>query len=225
MLHPLAYVTDNKPCGSIRPSTEWGAEALQIEPRHASIPDPCLGHDTSSPGTLLWVVWSSLGGVRTLSNGSGLLYFGGPGCAYKGHVPSRPDGVVSENATLTAHEILLGLFSARLRVAAQASSLHTVARGTPNPGYRQARSRSRVLFAGSLKCLSSQTSCCSCLPSSCLQPPLSLGRNAIDNEFKNHLPCSLFLYKSTSSSHNLPNSPRSKSCRSRHLVSAITRHR
>jgi hypothetical protein len=52
-------------------------------------------------------------------------------------VPSGPDGVVSENATLTAHEILLGLFSARLRVAVQASCLHTVARGTPNPGYRQ----------------------------------------------------------------------------------------
>jgi hypothetical protein len=51
-------------------------------------------------------------------------------------VPSGPDGVVSENATLTAHEILLGLFSARLRVAVQASCLHTVARGTPNPGYR-----------------------------------------------------------------------------------------
>jgi hypothetical protein len=137
MLRPLAYVTDNKPCGSIRPSTEWGAEALRIEPGHASIPNSCLGHGTSSHGTLLWVVRSSLGGVRTLSNGSGLLYFGGPGCAYRGPVPSGPDGVVSENATLTAHEILLGLFSTRLRVAAQASCLHTVARGTPNPGYRQ----------------------------------------------------------------------------------------
>jgi hypothetical protein len=98
---PLAYVTDNKPCGSVRPSSEWGAEALRIEPRHTSIADPCLGHGTSSPGTLLWVVRSSLGGVRTLSNGSGLLYFGGPGCAYRGPVPSGPDGIVSENATLT----------------------------------------------------------------------------------------------------------------------------
>jgi hypothetical protein len=34
-------------------------------------------------------------------------------------MPSRPDGVVSENATLTAHEIPLRLLSARLRVAAQ----------------------------------------------------------------------------------------------------------
>jgi hypothetical protein len=63
MLRPLAYVTDNKPCDSIRPSTEWGAEVLRIEPGHASIPDPCLGYTTSSPGTLLWVVQSPLDGV------------------------------------------------------------------------------------------------------------------------------------------------------------------
>ena len=137
MLRPLAYVTDNKPCGSIRPSTEWGAEALRIASGHTSIPDPCLGHETSSPETLLWVVQSSLGGVRTLSNGPGLLYFGGPGCAYMGPVPSGFDDVVSQNATLTAHEILLGLFSARLSIAAHASCLYTVAMGTPNPGYRQ----------------------------------------------------------------------------------------
>jgi hypothetical protein len=42
---------------------------------------------------------------------------------------------------------------------------------------RRAHSRSCVLFARSLKCLSSQTSCCSCLPSSCSQPPLSLTRS------------------------------------------------
>jgi hypothetical protein len=60
----------------------------------------------------------------------------GPGCAHRGPAPSRPDGVVSENATLTAHEIPLGLFFVRLRVAAQASCLYTVVRGTPNPGYR-----------------------------------------------------------------------------------------
>jgi hypothetical protein len=137
MPRPLAYVTGNKPCGHIRPSAERGAEALRIEPGHASIPDPCLGYGTPSPGTLLWVVRSSLDGVRTLSNGSGLLYFGGPGCAHRGPAPSGPDGAVSENATLTAHEIPLGLFSARLRVAAQASCLHTVVRGTPNPRYRQ----------------------------------------------------------------------------------------
>jgi hypothetical protein len=79
MLHPLAYVMGNKPCGSIGPLAERGAEARRIEPEHASTPDPCLGHDTSCPETLLWVVWSLLGGVRTPSNGFGLLYFGGPG--------------------------------------------------------------------------------------------------------------------------------------------------
>jgi hypothetical protein len=49
MLRPLAYVTGNKPCGSIGPSTERGAEAYRIEPGHTST---CLGHDTSSPETL-----------------------------------------------------------------------------------------------------------------------------------------------------------------------------
>jgi hypothetical protein len=54
---------------------------------------------------------------------------------------SGPDDVVSENATLTAHEIPLGLFSAWLGIAAQASCLHTVVRGTPDLGYRQWPSR------------------------------------------------------------------------------------
>jgi hypothetical protein len=96
---------------------------------------PRLRHFLS--GTLLWVVRTPLDGVRTLSNGSGLLYFGGSGCAHRGPAPSGPDSFVSENATLTTHEIPLGLFSVRLRVAAQASCLYTVVRGTPNPGYRQ----------------------------------------------------------------------------------------
>jgi hypothetical protein len=39
MLRPLAYVTDDKSCGSIRPSAERRAEALRIEPGHALIPD------------------------------------------------------------------------------------------------------------------------------------------------------------------------------------------
>jgi hypothetical protein len=139
MHRPSAYVTDNKPCDSIRPLAEWGVEVLRIDPGHASIPDPCLGRGTSPPGSLLRVVRSSLGGVRTLSNGSGLLYFGGPGCVYSGPMPSGSDDVASGNATLTAHEIPLGLFSARLRVATQASCLYTVVRGTPNPGYRHGR--------------------------------------------------------------------------------------
>jgi hypothetical protein len=105
MLRPLAYVTDIKPCGCIRPSTEQGAEALRTGPEQVSMPDPGLGYDTPFPGTLLWAVRSSLGGVRTLPNGFGLLYFGGPDCAHRGLVLSGPDGVVFENATLTAHEI------------------------------------------------------------------------------------------------------------------------
>jgi hypothetical protein len=88
MLRPLAYIMGNKPCGSIGPSAEQGAEAHRIEPRHASTPDPCLGHNTFSSGTLLWVVRSLLGGVRTPSNGFGLLYFGGLGCAHRGPAPS-----------------------------------------------------------------------------------------------------------------------------------------
>jgi hypothetical protein len=138
MLRLSAYVTDNKPYGCIRSSAERrGVEVLRVEPGHASTPDPCLGYDTSFPGTLLWVVWSSLGGVRTPSNGFGLLYLGGPGCAHRDPEPTGPEGLVSESATLTAHEIPLWLFSVRLRVAAQASCLHTAVRGTPNPGYRQ----------------------------------------------------------------------------------------
>jgi hypothetical protein len=62
-----------------RPLAEWGVEVLGIELGHASIPDPCIGRDTSPLGSLLRVVRSSLGGVRTLSNGSVLLYFGGSG--------------------------------------------------------------------------------------------------------------------------------------------------
>jgi hypothetical protein len=137
MLRPLAYVTVNKPRGSIRPSTQWGAEVLWIEPGHASIPDPCLGHGTSSPRTLLWVARSPLGGVRTLSMASGRFTSGVRVVRIGVLCLLGPMVFVSENATLTAHEILLGLFSARLSVAAQASCLHTVVRGTPNPGYRQ----------------------------------------------------------------------------------------
>jgi hypothetical protein len=103
-------------------------EALRIEPGHASVPDLSLVYDTPFPGTLLWAVRSSLDGVRTLSNGFGLLYIGGPGRAHRGPVSSGPDSVISENATLTAHKIPLRLFSARLWVAAQTSCLYTVVR-------------------------------------------------------------------------------------------------
>jgi hypothetical protein len=112
-------------------------EALRIELGHTSVPDLSLVYDTPFPGTLLWAVRSSLDGVRTLSNGFRLLYFGGPGHAHRGPASSRPDSVISENATLTAHKIPLRLFSAWLWVAAQTSCLYTVVRGTPNLGYQQ----------------------------------------------------------------------------------------
>jgi hypothetical protein len=75
MLCPLAYITGSKPCGSIGPSAERGAEARQIEPGHASTPDPCLGHGTSCPETLLRVIRTLLGvpepysGVRVVRTG------------------------------------------------------------------------------------------------------------------------------------------------------------
>jgi hypothetical protein len=101
-----------------------------------SVPDLSLVYDTPFSGTLLWAVWSSLDGVRTLSNGFGLLYFGGLGRAHRGPTSSGPDSVISENATLIAHKIPLRLFSARLWVATQTSCPYTVVRGTPNLGYR-----------------------------------------------------------------------------------------
>jgi hypothetical protein len=130
-------VTDDKPCCSFRPLAKRGAEALQIEPGHASVPDLGLGHDTPFPWDLVMGGPELTWWVRTLSNGFGLLYSGGPGRAHRGLVLSRPNGVVSENSTLTAHKIPLRLFSARLRVTAQALCLYTIVRGTPNPGYRQ----------------------------------------------------------------------------------------
>jgi hypothetical protein len=48
----------------------------------------------------------------------GCFTTGVPGCAYRGPVPSGSDDAASENTTLTAYEIPLWLFSARLRVAA-----------------------------------------------------------------------------------------------------------
>jgi hypothetical protein len=41
-LRPLAYVTGDRPRGSIGPLPEQGAEAHRSKPGHASVPDPCL---------------------------------------------------------------------------------------------------------------------------------------------------------------------------------------
>jgi hypothetical protein len=65
-LRPLAYITGNKPCGSIGSPPERGAQAHRIKPGHVSVPDPCLGQGIPCPGTLPWVAW-------TLSEGSGPL--------------------------------------------------------------------------------------------------------------------------------------------------------
>jgi hypothetical protein len=128
---------DNKLCGSIRPSTERGAEVLQIEPGHVSIPDPCLGHGTSSPRTLLWggpeLTWWGPNPIQqpraTLLRGSGLCVHGS--CVFW----ARRHCLRERH--LNCSRDTPRVFSAWLRVAAQTSCLHTVARGTPNPGYRQ----------------------------------------------------------------------------------------
>jgi hypothetical protein len=41
-LCPLAYVTSDRPRGSIGPPPERGAEAHKIKPGHVSVPDPHL---------------------------------------------------------------------------------------------------------------------------------------------------------------------------------------
>jgi hypothetical protein len=72
-LRPLAYVTGNKPRGSIGSSPEWGAQAHRIKPGHVSVLDPCLGQGILCPETSLWVVRTLLGGIRTPSKGPGML--------------------------------------------------------------------------------------------------------------------------------------------------------
>jgi hypothetical protein len=41
-LRSPAYVTGDRPRGSIGPPPERGAEAHRIKPGHVSVPDPCL---------------------------------------------------------------------------------------------------------------------------------------------------------------------------------------
>jgi hypothetical protein len=84
MFRPLAYVTGNKPCGSIGSPPERGVEVHRIKPGHESVPDPCRG-------------WSrpDLEGSELHPKDSGLLTRGsravirGPGCAHKGPAPTR----------------------------------------------------------------------------------------------------------------------------------------
>jgi hypothetical protein len=67
------------------------------------------------PNSIQWLQAALLRGSRLCAQGS---------CAFLSR--SGPDDIVSENATSTAHEISLGLFSVRLGIAAHASCLHTV---------------------------------------------------------------------------------------------------
>jgi hypothetical protein len=94
-LRPLAYVTGNKPRGSIESPPERGAQAHRIKPGHVSVPNPCLGQVIPCPGTSLWVAQTLLEGIRTPSKGPDTLtwesqtVFGGPGYAYRGPVLPR----------------------------------------------------------------------------------------------------------------------------------------
>jgi hypothetical protein len=77
-LRPQAYVTGNKPRGSIGSPPERGAQVHRIKPGHVSVPYPCFGQSIPCPGTSLWVVQTLLGGIRTPSKGPGTL-LGSPG--------------------------------------------------------------------------------------------------------------------------------------------------
>jgi hypothetical protein len=94
-LRPLAYVTGNKPHGSIGSLPERGAQAHRITPGHMSVPNLCLGQDVPCPGTSLWVVRTPLREVRTSPKGSGLLAWepwtllGDPSREYRGLALSR----------------------------------------------------------------------------------------------------------------------------------------
>jgi hypothetical protein len=95
-LRPLAYVTGNKPRGSIGPPSERGAQVHRIKPGHVSASDPCLGQCIPLSWDLVMGgpdltrrdpdpiqgTWHATWESRTV--------FGGPGCAYTG--PALPRG-------------------------------------------------------------------------------------------------------------------------------------
>jgi hypothetical protein len=96
-LRPLAYVTGNKPRGSIGSPPERGAQAHRIKLGHVLVPDPCLGQGIPCPRTSLWVARTPLRGVQTSHKGSGLLAWepwtihGDPGREFRGSALSRGD--------------------------------------------------------------------------------------------------------------------------------------
>jgi hypothetical protein len=152
-LRPLAYITSNKPHGSIGSPPERGAQVHKIKPGHASVSDSCLGQGIPCPGTSLWVVRTLLGGIRTPSKGPGTLlgsprpYSGVRLCVQGSDASSRrsgPTDCILGYIIFSGHVAPLEpstwwgrvLFTARLEIAARAPCLHTVVRGTPDSGYR-----------------------------------------------------------------------------------------
>jgi hypothetical protein len=148
-LRPLAYVTGNKPRGSIGSPPERGAQAHRIKPGHVSVPDPCLGQGIPCPGTSLWVARTLLGGIRTPSKGPGTLTWdsrtvlGGFGLCVQGSDASSwrsgPTDCILGYIIFSGHAAHLEpstwwgrvLFTAWLEIVARAPCLHTVVRGTP----------------------------------------------------------------------------------------------
>jgi hypothetical protein len=149
----LAYVTGNKPRGSIGSPAERGAQAHGIRPEHVSVPDPCSCQGFPCPGTLLQPGPYSEGSgphprdPDTLTRESQAT-IGGPGCAYRG--PALPRGgparLIHPGCIIfPCHMVPLdlpmwwgrALFTVWLRNDVRAPRLHTVVRGTPDSGYQQ----------------------------------------------------------------------------------------
>jgi hypothetical protein len=154
-LRLLAYVTGNKPRGSIGSPPERGAQAHRTKSGHVSVPDPCLGQGIPCPGTSLWMAWTLPGRIRTPSKGPWHAYLGvpdrirGPGlCAQGSGASLRRSGPAD---CILGYIIFSGyvaplepstwwgrvLFTVRLEIVARAPCLHTIVRGTPDSRYRQ----------------------------------------------------------------------------------------
>jgi hypothetical protein len=96
-LCPLAYVTGNKPRGSIGSLPERGAQVHRIRPGHVAVLDPCLHLGIPCPGTSLWPgPYSGVPG-----------HIEGPGRAYRGPVLPRGGPVQ------LVHPVMYHLFSPR----------------------------------------------------------------------------------------------------------------
>jgi hypothetical protein len=119
-----------------------------------SVPDPCIGQGIPCPESSLWVARTLFGGTRTPSKGPVTLL--GSSVPYSGvRVVRTGSGASSWRSGptdfITGYTIFSGhvaplepstwwgqvLFTARLEIVAWAPCLHTVVRGTPDPGYRQ----------------------------------------------------------------------------------------